>query len=311
MAVEPDLNSEVYGEFDVRVVDNEERYFCLLAPCVDKNKSLSNRQHWITHRKFVHKEKDNINLPSGRVIRKWLTERAGYQPLGRITASVDRRMITAPSIEEGNNKTYNLVLHISGLMTQLGSAWQELARAVQDTNQSLPQAALPRIVADKVKELYLNLEREAASGGDLPRKPDESKGRKRRRKRDDQDMDTDPREWGSMGKALADGMQFPKLLKPLDIRESQQLYHAPHDNEHSMEEGVVEDGHEMHAMGARVSDVEWGLAALAPGLRSDGSVMADVGRGVDPGMGGGMHVDRSDVGSRMEDLVPVVGIGVG
>jgi hypothetical protein len=38
-------------------------------------------------------------------------------------------------MEEGNNKTYNLVVHISGLMTQLGSAWQELARAVQDTNQ--------------------------------------------------------------------------------------------------------------------------------------------------------------------------------
>lgn len=135
MAVEPDLNSEVYREFDVRVVDNEERYFCLLPPCVDKNKSLSNRQHWITHRKFVHKEKDNINLPSGRVIRKWLTERAGYQPLGRVTASVDRRMISAPSIEEGNTKTYNLVVHISGLMTQLGSAWEELARVVQDTNQ--------------------------------------------------------------------------------------------------------------------------------------------------------------------------------
>lgn len=94
-------------------------------------------------------------------------------------------------------------------------------------------------MADKVKELYMNLERGHAIGGDLPRKPDESKGRKRRRKRDDQDMDGEPREWGSMGKALADGMQFPKLLKPLDIRESQQLYHAPHDNEHSMEEGVV------------------------------------------------------------------------
>jgi len=74
---------------------------------------------------------------------------------------------------------------------------------------------------------------------------------------------------------------------------------------------MQEDGHEMHAMGARVSDVEWGLAALGPGLRSDGSVMGDVGRGVDPSMGGGMHVDRNDVGSRMEDLVPVVGIGVG
>lgn len=81
---------------------------------------------------------------------------------------------------------------------------------------------------------------------------------------------------------------------------------------------MQEDGHEMHAMGARVSDVGWSLAALAPGLRSDGSVMADVDRG-DPGMGGGMgvgmgggmHVDRNDVGSRMEDLVPVVGIGVG
>jgi hypothetical protein len=44
-------------------------------------------------------------------------------------------MVAAPSMEEGNNKTYNLVVHISGLMTQLGSAWQELARAVQDTNQ--------------------------------------------------------------------------------------------------------------------------------------------------------------------------------
>lgn len=136
MAEEPDLHNEVYREFDVRVVDNEERYFCLLPPCVDKNKSLSNRQHWITHRKFVHKEKENDNLPSGRVIRKWLTERAGYQPISRISASVDRRMVVAPtSIEEGNNKTYNLVLQISGLMTQLGSAWQELARAVQDTDQ--------------------------------------------------------------------------------------------------------------------------------------------------------------------------------
>lgn len=94
-------------------------------------------------------------------------------------------------------------------------------------------------MADKVKELYLNLERGTAIGGDMPRKPDENKGRKRRRKRDDQDVDPDPREWGSMGKALADGMQFPKLLKPLDIRESQQMYHGPHDNEHSMEEGVV------------------------------------------------------------------------
>lgn len=136
MAEEPDLHNEVYREFDVRVVDNEERYFCLLPPCVDKNKSLSNRQHWITHRKFVHKEKENDNLPSGRVIRKWLTERAGYQPISRISASADRRMVAAPtSIEEGNNKTYNLVLQISGLMTQLGSAWQELARAVQDTDQ--------------------------------------------------------------------------------------------------------------------------------------------------------------------------------
>lgn len=76
------------------------------------------------------------------------------------------------------------------------------------------------------------------------------------------------------------------------------------------ERWVQEDGHEMHAMGGRVSDVGWSLAALAPGLRSDGSVMADVERG-DGGMGGGMHVDRNDVGSRMEDLVPVVGIGVG
>lgn len=136
MAEEPDLHNEVYQEFDVRVVDNEERYFCLLPPCIDKNKSLSNRQHWITHRKFVHKEKENDNLPSGRVIRKWLTERAGYQPISRISASVDRRMVAAPtSIEEGNNKTYSLVLQISGLMTQLGSAWQELARAVQDTDQ--------------------------------------------------------------------------------------------------------------------------------------------------------------------------------
>ncbi|KAG0602708.1 hypothetical protein M758_10G034900 [Ceratodon purpureus] len=319
MAVEPDLNSEVYQEFDVRVVENEERYFCLLPPCVDKNKSLSNRQHWITHRKFVHKEKDNVNLPSGRVIRKWLTERAGYQPLGRVSASMDRRMVAAPSIEEGNSKTYSLVVHISGLMTQLGSAWQELARVVQDTNQSLPQVALPRIVAEKVKELYLNLERGAAIGGDMPRKADDIKGRKRRRKRDEQDVEGDhPREWGSMGKALADGMQFPKLLKPLDIREGQQMYHVPHDHDHAMEEGVVEDGHEMHAMGARVNDVGWTLAALAPGLRSDRSVMADVDRGdggmggnMGGSMGGGMHVDRSDVGSRMEDLVPVAGIGVG
>ncbi|XP_024391609.1 uncharacterized protein [Physcomitrium patens] len=309
MAVEPDLNSEVYREFDVRVVDNEERYFCLLPPCVDKNKSLSNRQHWITHRKFVHKEKDNINLPSGRVIRKWLTERAGYQPLGRVTASVDRRMISAPSIEEGNTKTYNLVVHISGLMTQLGSAWEELARVVQDTNQSIPQAALPRIVAEKVKELYLNLERGTAIGGELPRKPDESKGRKRRRKRDEQDVEGDPREWGSMGKALAGGMHYPKLLKPLDSRESHSIYHAPHENEHSLEEGVLEDSHDIHAMGARVSDVGWSLAALAPGLRSDGSAMGDVDRG--DGDLGGMHVDRNDVGSRLEDLVPAMGIGMG
>lgn len=91
-----------------------------------------------------------------------------------------------------------------------------------------------------MKELYLNLERGTAIGGDLPRRPDESKGRKRRRKRDEQDVEAgDPREWGSMGKALADGMQFPKLLKPLDIREGQQMYHAPHDHEHAMEEGVV------------------------------------------------------------------------
>jgi hypothetical protein len=38
--------------------------------------------------------------------------------------------------EEGNNKTYNLVLQISGLMTQLGNAWQELARSVQDSSLS-------------------------------------------------------------------------------------------------------------------------------------------------------------------------------
>ena len=86
-----------------------------------------------------------------------------------------------------------------------------------------------------MKELYLNLERGTAIGGDLPRKPDESKGRKRRRKRDEQDVEGDPREWGSMGKALADGMQFPKAL---DIREGQQIYHA-HDHEHAIEEGVV------------------------------------------------------------------------
>jgi hypothetical protein len=155
MAAEIDLHNnsdDIYGEFDVRVVDNEERYFCLLQPCAEKNKSLSNRQHWITHRKFVHKEKDNVNLPSGRVIRKWLTERAGgYQPVGRITATpppppADLRMITtktAPSSsieEEGNNKTYNLVLQISGLMTQLGNAWQELARSVQDSSLTVPQA---------------------------------------------------------------------------------------------------------------------------------------------------------------------------
>jgi hypothetical protein len=80
-------------------------------------------------------------------------------------------------------------------------------------------------------------------------------------------------------------------------------------SEHT-ERWVQEDGHGMHTMGGRVSDVGWSLAALAPGLRSDGSVLGDVDRG-DGGMGGGMHVDRSDVGSRMEDLVPVVGIGVG
>jgi hypothetical protein len=104
---------------------------------------------------------------------------------------------------------------------------------------ALPQAALPRIVAEKVKELYLNLERGTAIGSDLPRKPDEGKGRKRRRKRDEHDVEGDPREWGSMGKALADGMQFPKLLKPLDMREGQQMYHGPHDHEHAMEESVV------------------------------------------------------------------------
>jgi hypothetical protein len=98
---------------------------------------------------------------------------------------------------------------------------------------------LPRIVAEKVKELYMNLERGTAIGSDLPRKPDEGKGRKRRRKRDEHDVEGDPREWGSMGKALADGMQFPKLLKPLDMREGQQMYHGRHDHEHAMEEGVV------------------------------------------------------------------------
>ncbi|XP_024374907.1 uncharacterized protein [Physcomitrium patens] len=308
--MELDLKSEVYREFDVRVVNNEERYFCLLPPCIDKNKSLSNRQHWITHRKFVHKEKDNINIPSGRVIRKWLTERAGYQPQEGLTSSVDRRMIGSSSIEEGNSKIlYNLVVHISGLMTQLGSAWQELARAVRNTDQSLPQSALPRIIAEKVKELYLNLEKESQISRDLTRKPDVSKSRKRRRKGEELDVEGDPREWGSMGKALADGMHYPKLLKPLDIREGQAMYHTSHENEHSMEERAVEDVHEMHAMGSRVSDVGWSLAALAPGLRSDGSVIGDVDRG-DGGMGG-MPVDRNDVVSRIEDLVPAMGIGVG
>ena len=107
---------------------------------------------------------------------------------------------------------------------------------------ALPQSALPRIVAEKVKEMYLNLERGTAIGGDLSRKPDESKGRKRRRARDEQDVEGDQREWGPMNKAMADeaGMQFPKLLKPLDVREGQQMYHAPHDHERAMDErGVV------------------------------------------------------------------------
>ena len=63
---------------------------------------------------------------------------------------------------------------------------------------------------------------------------------------------------------------------------------------------MQEDGREMHAIGARVSDhVGWSLAALA---RPDGTVMAG---------DGGMHVEKSDVVTRIEDLVPVVGIGVG
>ena len=89
--------------------------------------------------------------------------------------------------------------------------------------------------------MYLNLERGAAiRSHDMPRKSEDIKGRKRRRKMEENDVEGDPREWGSMGKALADeGMQFPKLLKPLDIREGQQMYYAPHDHEHAMEEGVV------------------------------------------------------------------------
>lgn len=73
---------------------------------------------------------------------------------------------------------------------------------------------------------------------------------------------------------------------------------------------MQEDGHEMHAMEAGVGEVGWGLAALSQGLRSDGTVLADVDRG-DPGMGGAMHLDRNNVGSRMEDLVPAMGVGVG
>nr|PNR54099.1 hypothetical protein PHYPA_007775 [Physcomitrium patens] len=176
-------------------------------------------------------------------------------------------------------------------------------------DSALPQSALPRIIAEKVKELYLNLEKESQISRDLTRKPDVSKSRKRRRKGEELDVEGDPREWGSMGKALADGMHYPKLLKPLDIREGQAMYHTSHENEHSMEERAVEDVHEMHAMGSRVSDVGWSLAALAPGLRSDGSVIGDVDRG-DGGMGG-MPVDRNDVVSRIEDLVPAMGIGVG
>jgi hypothetical protein len=54
----------------------------------------------------------------------------------RVNATPDRRMITSPSSEEGNIKTYNLVLQISRLMTQLGNAWQELARSVRDSSLS-------------------------------------------------------------------------------------------------------------------------------------------------------------------------------
>lgn len=97
--------------------------------------------------------------------------------------------------------------------------------------------AFPRVVAEKMKEMYLNFERGAAVGGDMPKKLEESKSRKRRRKRDEQE-DLDTGEWGSMGKALAGGLHLQKLLKPLDIRESQQMYHTSHENEHSLE-GVV------------------------------------------------------------------------
>lgn len=72
---------------------------------------------------------------------------------------------------------------------------------------------------------------------------------------------------------------------------------------------LQEDGHEMHVMGTR-GEIGWGLHALNHGLRSDGSVMSNVDRG-DPGMVGGMHVDRNDMSSRMDDLGPAMGIGVG
>ncbi|CAK9866396.1 unnamed protein product [Sphagnum jensenii] len=282
MAAEIDLHNnsdDIYGEFDVRVVDNEERYFCLLQPCVEKNKSLSNRQHWITHRKFVHKEKDNVNLPSGRVIRKWLTERAGgYQPVGRITATpaaaADLRMITtktAPSSsieEEGNNKTYNLVLQISGLMTQLGNAWQELARSVQDSSLTVPQA-LPQLVREKIKELYQSFDRGVSVSADISemRKFEENNGRKQRRKRIEREGEGDTAEWGSMGKAMAGEVHFQKQLKMVHDRDGQPMYHTGHhETEHSMEEGVVEDGHEIHGMESRVVEVGWGLQGLGQGL---------------------------------------------
>lgn len=103
----------------------------------------------------------------------------------------------------------------------------------------MPQA-LPQIVAEKMKELYLNFERGAAVGSELPKKLEENKSRKRRRKREEREGEGDTGEWGSMGKALAAGIHLPKQLNPLDIREGQQMYHpSPHDPEHSMEEGVV------------------------------------------------------------------------
>lgn len=74
---------------------------------------------------------------------------------------------------------------------------------------------------------------------EMPKKFEEYKGQKRRRKKEDKEGEEDTEEWDAMEKALAAGI-LPKQLKPLDIRDVQQMYHpSPLDPEHSMEEGVV------------------------------------------------------------------------